>query len=283
MTTAILVENVIEAISNLPETLRANAQALFKEMTEVRVGLGDRETRWSPTPLRIVQAMTNTDAIEGDAKKGAIVLGAAVSKTPVRVHILRVWDSRALWNADLTNPSIVCQSPDGKTGWRFGSCKECDNSKFHDDTPPACRQQKTFLAITEDLRHIIRIDLSRTQLRIGMDLEKRLNKMSGIPFERVFELKSKKHDKNQAVYVLDPVRTDDYSAPEVSAFLDAIFTLFAERRREEIQAFYDKRNQYEAAKRESAPSRGQAQAPADVDLDVDVPASSGESLPNYEM
>lgn len=283
MTTAKLVEAVIETIGNLPEPLRTNAQTLFKEMTEVRVGLGDRETRWSPTPLRIVQAMTNTDAIEGDAKKGSIVLGATVSKTPVRVHILRVWDSRALWNADLTNPSIVCQSPDGKTGWRFGSCKECDNGKFHDDTPPACRQQKTFLSITEDLRHIIRIDLSRTQLRIGMDLEKRLNKMSGIPFERVFELKSKKHDKNQAVYVLDPVRTDDYSSPEVSAFLDAIFALFAERRREELAMFYEKRSQYDASKRDQAPARGQAPSTADVDLQVEDAPRSGEALPNYEM
>jgi len=281
MTTAKQIEAVVESIGNLPEALRANASALFKDMTEVRVGLGDRETRWSPTPLRIVQAMTNTDAIEGDAKKGSLVLGAAVARSPVRVHILRVWDSRALWNADLTNPSIVCQSPDGKTGWRFGSCKDCDNSKFHDDTPPACRQQKTFLAITEDLRHIIRIDLSRTQLRIGMDLEKRLNKMSGIPFERVFELKSKKHDKNPNVYVLDPIRTEEYSAPETSAFLDSIFTLFAERRREEIQAFYQKRNDYADRHQQEAPAR--SSAPADVDIDVDSTPAPAESLPNYEM
>jgi len=281
MTAAILIENVVDAIANLPDPLRANAQALFKEMTEVRVGLGDREMRWSPTPLRIVQAMTNTDAIEGDAKKGALVLGASVASSPVRVHILRIWDSRALWNSDLNNPSVVCQSPDGKTGWRFGSCRDCDNSKFHDDTPPACRQQKTFLTITEDLRHIVRIDLSRTQLRIGMELEKRLNKMSGIPFERVFELKSKKHEKNQAVYVLDPIRTDDYSAPEVSAFLDALFSLFAERRREEIQSFYQKREDYATAKKDHGPVA--TASDADVDITVEESSDSGESLPNYEM
>lgn len=275
------LEAVISSANTISdEGLRANALNLIKAMTTERTSIGDKIIRWSPSQLRIVQGTTNTDNIDGKVTLGDIVLGSVPAANPLRVYILRSWDSRALWDQDLNRPNVICSSPDGKKGWKFGDCRSCENSKFQGDVPSLCRQQKTFLAITEDLTEIIRIDLSRTQLKIGAELEKRLSKMATMPFERVFELKSRRNEKNKNIYNLDPIRTDDYSPAETTGFLNTVFDLFAERRREELTSFYAKMEEYKAKK-------------AHVETDIPAPSSqpevkydepaAGEALPDYTM
>lgn len=275
------LEAVIASANGITdEVLKGNALALLKAMTTERTSIGDKIIRWSPSTLRIVQGTTNTDNIDGKVTLGDIVLGSIPAPSPLRVYILRSWDSRALWDQDLNRPNVICSSPDGKKGWKFGDCRSCENSKFQGDVPSLCRQQKTFLAITEDLSEIIRIDLSRTQLKIGAELEKRLSKMATMPFERVFELKSRRNEKNKNIYNLDPIRTDDYSPAETTGFLNTVFDLFAERRREELTSYYAKMEEYKSKK-------------ANVETDVPAPApqtetkyeepAAGEALPDYSM
>lgn len=275
------LEAVISSANGISdEVLKGNALALIRAMTTERTSIGDKIIRWSPSQLRIVQGTTNTDNIDGKVTLGDIVLGSVPAANPLRVYILRSWDSRALWDQDLNRPNVICSSPDGKKGWKFGDCRSCENSKFQGEVPSLCRQQKTFLAITEDLTEIIRIDLSRTQLKIGAELEKRLSKMATMPFERVFELKSRRNEKNKNIYNLDPIRTDDYSPAETTGFLNTVFDLFAERRREELTSFYSKMEEYKAKK-------------ANVETDIPAPSSqqevkyeepaAGEALPDYTM
>lgn len=279
-----MLTKVQDAIKALPEALQANATKLITDMTTERMGIGDNVLRWHPSILRIVQGTTNTESIDGDVKLGDIVFGNRPAPKNPRVFVLRSWESRALWDSDINKPQIICQSPDGKTGWRFGDCKKCENSKFQGDKPAACRGQKTFLAVTEDLTEIIRIDLSRTQYKIGMEWEKRLSKMSGMPFERLFALEVRRNEKNKNVYNLEPTRTDSYAVPEVSQFLGALFDYFVENRKEELKRFYDKIEDYKSRKAEEAKQESSSdEAPDHSPTTGYAEPTEGEGVPDFKM
>jgi hypothetical protein len=276
-----LLNPVITAAEKLPEALKANALKLIKDMTTERMGIGDRVIRWRPSTLRIVQGTTDTSAIDGDVKLGDLVFGSVPAPKGARIATLRSWDSRQMWDPDQNNARVVCSSPDGKTGWRFGDCRKCENSKFQGDTPALCRQQKTFLAATEDLSEIIQIDLSRTQLKIGAEWEKKLSKMAVMPFQRIFELNVKRNEKNKNIFNLDPTRTDDYTSVEVTEFLNALFDYFVERRKEELKSFYDNLEDYKARKAESGKEEESSETAEEKPQYAEVAA--GEDLPKYDL
>lgn len=277
--------NKLKAAAALLEdpTLKANAEALLVRMTTETQGIGDEITRWRPSTLRIVQATTDVDSIEGDARAGDIIYGNSPAPKDAKVFILRAWDSRTMWNPDMNIKKIMCSSPDGKTGWRFGNCRTCENGKFQDGTPSLCRQQKSFLAITEDFSEVIVINMSRTQLSIGRDLESKLRKMAVMPFLRVFELKTKKSEKNKLINNLDPIRTDSYANDNAGQFLHELFNYFVDERREELSHFYDKVKEYAESKKDS--DNAPAASGHDVDLGSEAaPAAPADgSTPNYTM
>lgn len=277
------LNTVIDAANRLPDAMKANAMALIKDMTTERMGIGDRVIRWRPSLLRIVQGTTDTSAIDGDVKLGDIVFGNIPAGKKPRIMTLRSWDSRQMWDPDQNNARVVCSSPDGKTGWRFGDCRKCENSKFQDDKPALCRQQKTFLAVTEDLSEIIQIDLSRTQLKIGAEWEKKLSKMAVMPFQRVFELDVKRNEKNKNIFNLEPVRTDDYTTAEVTEFLNTLFDFFVERRKEELKSFYDNLEAYKARKAESHHEEESSSAGTSEPAPQYAEPASGEDLPDYKL
>lgn len=267
------------------EAMRANALALIDRMTTVRQGIGDDVIRWHPTPMRIVQATTDTDSIDGDVRTGDIVYGDHKAPKSPRVYVLRAWDSRAMWNPDLNIKKMMCSSPDGKTGWRFGDCKSCENSKFVDGVPSLCKQQKSFLVVTEDLSDVVVINLSRSSLAIGREWEGKLKKMSVMPFMRIYALTSKKSEKAKAVHLLDPVRTDDYAGDNVAQFLSALFDYFHAERKAELKFFYDKLAEYKEKKAaEGDDEDAPASSSSSVDVDVSVGAQSEEGdAPSYQM
>lgn len=277
-----MIDQIKAAAAKLEnETLRNNAEALIARMTSTSQGIGDEIRRWHPSNLRIVQATTDVDSIDGDVRPGDLVYGNVKAPKDARVFLLRAWDSRTMWNPDLNIKSIMCSSPDGKVGWRFGDCKSCENGKFQDGTPSLCRQQKSFLAVTEDFSDIVVIHLSRTQLSIGRDLESKLRKMATLPYMRLFALQTKKSEKSKAISVLDPVRTDDYANDNAGQFLTALFDYFVAERRDELAYFYNKIKEYKESKQAEKAAEGSSQD--DVDISADSGAPSGGDTPRYEM
>lgn len=267
------------------ETKRNNAQGLLQRMTEVIEGGGDRVITWTPTQVKVLQALSNMDNIQADNPKdvavGALVAGGRVLPNGVRVVPLMFYSSRSLWDPNKDNPVKLCNSPDAKTGWKYGDCKACNfgNSKEEGKAPP-CNKEQTFLAIAEDLSDVYRVTFAKSQYRNGMEWGKEITASRTHPYKRTYSLHGESHEKNKKIKVikakLEDVRVT-VTSPDVLPFLEALHRKNVDDRKAYLDAYSKSTEQRLIAMQEERPAlehqEGQeAEAEEAVVVDSAAPA-----------
>lgn len=268
----------------LPEEKKLNALSLIADMQAVTLGIDDSVKHWRAPTFRIIQAMTDVDSIEGDNKApGRIVIGStAVPENMVELHVLRAWDSRQMWDPDVNVTKTICQSPDAKTGRRFGDCKSCEYSKWIDNAPAPCKEGKSFLTITSDFRNIVEVLFKSTHLAIGKEWQGHVKKSTKPPYQRVYQLTSAKSEKKKNLFNPVITRTDVYSEGAEEKFLEELFMFVRAQRTEQVEAFYAGIEAYRARAEKEADDVDEAQSV--VIRGGDIPADTPDAdLPNYSL
>lgn len=277
-------ETLSALAEQLSEEKKLNALSLLADMQAVTLGVDDSEKRWRAPTLRIIQAMTDVDSIDGANKApGRLVVGSnAIDATELELHVLRAWDSRQMWDPDVAVTKTICQSPDAKTGWRFGDCKSCENSKWVDKTPAPCKQGKSFLTLTSDFRNIIEVVFKSTHLAIGLEWQNQVKKSTKPPYQRVYKLSSEKSTVKKGVFNPSIARTDTYADGAEEKFLEELFLFLRGQRTEQIEAFYKNIEEFRARAEKEADSVDEAQT---VTIrGGDIPADTADAdLPNYSL
>lgn len=271
----------------LPEDKRNNALSLLTDMQTVTLSVDDSERPWRAPIFRIIQAMTDTDNLDGDNKSpGRLVVGStAIAEDHLDIHVLRAWDSRKMWDPDVAVTKIVCNSPDGKTGWRYGDCRSCENSKWVDKTPSPCKQEKSFLVLTNDFRNLIEVVFKSTHLAIGTEWQSQLKKSSRPAYQRVFTLNSVKSEQKKGVFNPKITRTDQYAEGAEDQFLEGLFMYLRGQRTAQIENFYESIKKYrddQLAKQAQEEAEEQTVTIRGGDAGVEQLADN-EQLPNYSL
>lgn len=238
-------EKLAELAKDLPTEHRENAKALVKKMGEVIEGLGDKPLEWRPSTLKLVQATTDRSKLPKGATIGSLVLGEHIVKTPLKVIPLRFYTTRQYWNPDPLAASMVCSSPDGITGYRFGNCKACPHAKFDEvEKRSDCNKTITVISVAEDLTGIFYTNFSKTNYANGVDWQGLMKKAGVSPYKRIYELNSctSPKVKNVEIIKVEPVMVN--SAPAVLSdkllpFVEELFTLSGEDRKASLLSFYD--------------------------------------------
>lgn len=220
--------------------LRQNALDLIEQMEDVVEGIGDVPQSWHPEFLRLVQATTDLDTCPEGAKPGKFIV-AEEAVDSVDAIPLRLWKSRKMWSEDQNDTRAICESPDGKVGWRYGDCQTCPHSQWNEEENKAgCTKQIQVLCITRDLRTVFLATLAKTSYRAGMDWEKAMRSAKVGTYKRMYRIGSTKHkDKKQInLYEVTSVPRGEYDMAPIEGFLVELFNFISEMRRNQIEAFY---------------------------------------------
>ena len=272
------LDSLQKLAADLPEKLRANAQALLTRMGEVVEGIGDEPIRWKPPMLRLVQGTTDRTTIPKGTAIGDMVLGEEKMAQPVKFIPLRMWNGRQYWSPDQNESKILCSSPDGKMGFAYGYCNQCAFGKFNEETRKSeCGKTKNLLGITSDFKDIVLITFAKTNYAIGMELEGLMKKAGVSPYRRVYGLTSKtnssyKNVENFQVEILDVKErtTDEALIP----FLTELFTVVGNDRKDSVDRFYEIVNSRKDQQALAAPTSHHA-AGGSADAVVMVEDSAG--------
>ena len=238
-------EKLAKLAKDLPVEHRDNATALVKKMGEVIEGLGDKPLEWRPSTLKLVQATTDRSKLPKGATIGSLVLGEHVVKTPLKVIPLRFYTTRQYWNPDPLAASMVCSSPDGITGYRFGNCKACPHAKFDEvEKRSDCNKTITVISVAEDFTSIFYTNFSKTNYANGVDWQGLMKKAGVSPYKRIYELNSCTSPKVKNVEILKVEPVMVASAPAVLdskllPFVEELFTLSGDDRKASLLSFYE--------------------------------------------
>lgn len=219
------------------EGLRENAVSFLNKMTEVIEGIGDKPIEWRPSGLKVVQSMSDTDKLPSGAKAGDLVLGDDIVKDDLLVFPLRVWDSRVMWHEDTDRNEIICQSPDGRNGYRFGNCFQCPHSKYREGEGVDCNKTKNFMVVKSDLSDVFVCNFAKSQYAMGMDWESTMRKMKTHPYNRQYKLSTENHPKYKKVKALVASPTRETLDEDVREFLAALFERIREDREKQLESF----------------------------------------------
>lgn len=256
------VTDLIPVASELPEGLSANALDLLERMAATIEGIGDDDIEWKPPILKVVQATTDRSSLPKGTNIGDLVIGDEKIEQPLRVIPIRLWDSRQMWSPDKDDNRVLCWSPDAKTGVTGQACRNCPHQVFNpEENKVDCTKNKTFLCITDDLRHLVQINFAKTNYSNGMEWQGLLKKAGVATYRRRYDLHteaSKKH-KNVEALIATPVALPDGNLPaEVRPFLDALFNRISEDRKAHLNDFV----QMASARAEQARLSGPSEEPA---------------------
>lgn len=242
--------------------LKANAEALLDSMETAIEGLGDNDTVWRPSALKVVQGTTNTDNLPDGAGVGAMVVGSQLLAKKYNVIPLRVWDSRIAWAPDSENSGeIICSSPDAKVGYKYGECRKCPKSDYIDGVGTACNKNKNVIVVAADLSDVFVCNFSKSQYASGMDWQKTMKQLKVHPFKRIYSLNTDKHPKFSTVKALFAHVQQDEIPDDVLAFLEVLFSRVSEDRANQIDGFYESiRNRAAAALEDKSEGDGFEQA-----------------------
>ncbi len=233
------IEALQEAAIKLEdETLRTNAEALISKMDSAIEGIGDRDIKWRPSILKVVQKMTDLDNLPDGAKAGAMVLGDELLGKAYNVIPLRTWDSRLMWNPDEQISEIICQSPDAKNGYKYGECYKCPHSKFGEGGS-ACNKQKNFIVVAADLSEVFTCTFAKSAFAMGKEWEGVMRKAKTHPYKRMYSLSTDSHPKYKQVKVLNAHVQSDALPEDVVTFLEVLFNNVSQDRAEAIERFYE--------------------------------------------
>ena len=234
-------EKLAELAKGITGVHGKNASALVQKMGEVIEGIGDKPQEWRPSTIKLVQATTDRSKLPRGATIGSLVLGETLIPTPLKVIPLRSYVTRQMWNPDPTTSQMVCSSPDGETGFKYGKCKTCPNQKFDEiEKRSACNKTITVVSVTEDLTNIFYTNFSKTNYSNGTDWQALMKKASVAPFKRVYELTSTTSPKvkNVEIIKIEPVAGDNNVDPKTLPFVEELFRLSGDDRKASLEGFY---------------------------------------------
>lgn len=205
-------------------------------------GIGDGAIEWRAPMSRVVQPSSDRSKLPKNAQIGTILIDDKIMEQPVKVNPLRMWDSRQLWSPDKDEAKVLCYSPNGKLGSRYGLCKDCKFGKFDTETNrSACNKGKTFLNITSDLSNIFVTSFYKTNYKHGNEWSKKMAKAGVLPYKRTYEMvteTSKEYKNVESLMVNIPDKVSDQATPaEHLPFLEGLFAKFSEDREAYLRHF----------------------------------------------
>lgn len=232
------LEALKKLAENLPKEVKGNASSLVDRMGTKIEGIGDNPIEWRPENLRVVQPSSDRSKLPKGTPIGAIMLGEKVADQPLKSIPIRVWNSRQMWSPDKDENRLICFSPDGLVGSKYGLCKDCQYGKFDEEAGrSACNKGKTFLSVTSDLSTVFSTTFTKTNYQNGNQWAQMMTKARVAPYKRVYELKTKTSEKYKNVEAL-LVDTQNESTPvEQIPFLEALFEKFDEDRKAYLKKF----------------------------------------------
>jgi len=235
------LETLTSAAEALPEGIKENALKLIEEMGTPIEGIGDTPTQWKPGFLRLVQGTTDRTSLPKGTSIGDFVLGETKLEQPLKFIPIRIWDTRQYWDPDQTNNKMLCWSPDAKMGQIGRECYSCEHAKWVEGVGSDCGKSKSVLAISSDLKSIFLIQFSKSNFKIGNELEGLMKRAGVLPYQRIYGLTSAtsstaKNVENFKVQVLD--EKDRKTPAELLPFLKELFSAVSEDRKKTIEIFY---------------------------------------------
>ncbi len=258
------LEKLVELAAALPDAYKAGATELVERMGEVIEGFGDKPLEWRPELLKLVQGTSDRGKLPKGAGIGSFVLGEDVMETPMKTIPIRLWTSRQYWNPDPEQAQMLCNSPDGVTGFQYGECRACPYSKFDEENKRSqCSKTLSVLSITGDLKRIFVTNFSKTNYMSGMDWQGLMKKAGVAPHKRMYTLASLTSTKAKNVELIkaEPLKEGSKVEGPVLDFVTELSRVSGEDRKLSLENFYE----YVANKK----ARGDQQAlsaPADVVL-----------------
>lgn len=235
------VTDLISLANDLPEDKAAQALDLLERMSATIEGIGDGDIEWRPSILKVVQATTDRSSLPKGTAIGDMVIGDEKMEAPLRVIPLRLWDSRQMWSPDKDDNRILCFSPDAVLGVTGVACRTCPNQVFDTvENKVACTKNKTFLVITEDLRHIFQVNFAKTNYSNGMEFQGLLKKAGVATHRRTYDLhtEASKKSKNVEALIATPVSLPEGNvAAELRPFLEGLFNRISEDRKAHLNDF----------------------------------------------
>lgn len=231
-----------ELANELPAAYKSKANALITRMSEVIEGISDKPLEWKAPTLKLVQATSDRSKLPKGATIGSLVLGEDIVSTPVKVIPLRVYVTRQMWNPDQEVSSMICSSPDGLTGFRYGSCKACPHQKFDEiEKRSACNKTLTIVSVMEDLSDIFFTNFSKTNYASGLDWQSLMKKAGVSPYKRVYELTAGTSPKvkNVEIIKVEPVTGSNAVNDKVLPFVEELFRMAGDDRTKSLEQFYE--------------------------------------------
>jgi len=185
------------------DTKKKNALQLLEDMQMEIPGIGDEPVRWRPSFIRVVQGTTDTSKISEKVSVGDIVWGDSAKGTTAKVIPISAFPGRQMWDPDPNKTTMLCSSPDGKIGFRYGECKKCSFSKYDEAAKKsACSSNYTFYVLAPDLSSIGQISFSKTSYANGAAWLKVLRR-GGYPYRNAYNLKTTKSTQYKNVSLLE--------------------------------------------------------------------------------
>lgn len=281
------IEKLAELAAALPEAFKKSASQLIEEMSTPLEGIGDEPVAWRPNFLRLVQGTTDRGSIPKGTSIGDFVLGERKLEQPLRFIPIRIWDSRQYWDPDQTNSKMLCWSPDAKFGHIGRECKGCPHAEWREEGGSDCGKSKSVLAISANLDAIFTVNFSKSNFKIGVELEGLMKRAAVAPYNRVYGLASAtsstaKNIENFKIEVLDEKlrRTSE----ELLPFLKELFAQVTADRKSTLEVFYEgalrKRDQLllEAAANPKVETLTDQSGDKVADATVIVETPSGEAV-----
>jgi hypothetical protein len=235
------LEKLASLTDKLPKDLVANAKALVTRMGEVIEGLGDKPIEWRPETLKLVQGTSDRGKLPKGAGIGSIILGEDIAEQPLEVIVLRTYTTRQYWNPDPEQAQMLCNSPDGDTGYQYGNCRICPYSKFDtENNRSQCNKTLTVLCLAADLTRVFFVNFSKTNYSNGTDWQKLMRTAGVAPYKRIYSLSSETSKKSKNVEALkaEPVLNKKVEG-DLLAFVEELFNTSGTERKEYLKKYYE--------------------------------------------
>lgn len=236
------LEKLATLAAALPREYATKASDLVRRMGEVIEGLSDKPMEFRPPTIKLVQATTDRSKLPKGATIGSLILGENVVTPPLKVIPIRMFTTRQMWDADPDKSAMICSSPDGDTGFRYGNCKACPHQKFDEVAKKsACNKTMTVLSVTEDLSSIFFTNFSKTNYSSGLDWQGLMKKAGVAPYKRIYEMSSGTSPKvkNVEIIKIEPIATGNTVDAKILPFIEELFAVASEDRKESLKQFYE--------------------------------------------
>jgi len=213
-----------EQLETLASTLSPElADKVLTISTLTRPGIAGIEgkQRTSIPFVQVRQPSSNSQSMPEDTKIGELYsadgsIGTRLVILPILAH-----DIRKKWGEE----QMECQSLDGITGTKHGTCAQCPYSRFEEGVRTPCSKGTAIYGVTEDLTALYRIDFTKTSASAGKNLL-RLARPPAL-WARSFALTTEKKTANKGTYYeLKTTLTGDKTSADVMRICETVHGFF---------------------------------------------------------